>query len=60
MINVNQKKILKKISHGKQVETTPFDLRTINALVKRDFARLISNKKGTFVKITAKGKKLLN
>lgn len=59
-INKNQKDVLKKISDGKQVEMCDFDQRTINALVRRDFAKIISNKKGQFVKITAKGKKELN
>ena len=60
MINVIQKKILKKISDGKPHETKGFDLRTINALVRRDFAKLTSNKKGQFVKVTTKGKKAIN
>jgi len=59
-INDTQKKILKKISDGKQHEAGGFDLRTINALVRRDFAKLVSNKKGQFVKVTAKGKKAIN
>jgi hypothetical protein len=59
-INTTQKKVLKKISDGKPWETTKFDLRTINALVRRDFAKLTENKKGQFVKVTAKGKKALN
>jgi len=59
-INVPQKKTLKKISDGKQHEAASFDLRTIKALVRRDFAKLISNKKGQFVKVTAKGKKAIN
>lgn len=59
-INTNQKKVLKKISDGKQHEAKGFDLRTINALVRRDFAKLTSNKKGQFVKVTAKGKKAIN
>lgn len=60
MINDTQKKILKKISDGKQHEATSFDLRTIYALVRRDFAKVTSNKKGQFVKATAKGKKAIN
>jgi len=58
-INKTQTSILKKISDGKQHECS-FDKRTIGALVRRDFVKLISNKKGEFVKITAKGKKVLN
>jgi len=37
-----------------------YDLRTINALVRRDFVKITENKKGTFVKATAKGKKAIN
>ena len=59
-INIPQKKTLKKISDGKQHAADNFDLRTINALVRRDFAKLVSNKKGDFVKVTAKGKKAFN
>lgn len=59
-INKGQTKTLKTISDGKQHAASDFDLRTINALVRRDFAKLVSNKKGQFVKITAKGKKVLN
>ncbi|MGW8178158.1 MAG: hypothetical protein ACWGQW_05205 [bacterium] len=58
-INKNQKDVLKKLSDGKQ-HTCDFDKRTVGALVRRDFIKLISNKKGDFVKITAKGKKELN
>jgi hypothetical protein len=60
MINDTQKKTLKTISDGKQYATDDFDLRTINALVRRDFAKLVVNKKGQFVKVTTKGKKAIN
>ena len=53
------KDVLKKISDGKQHECS-FDKRTVGALVRRDFIKLISKKSGDFVKITAKGKKELN
>lgn len=59
-INDTQKKILKKIADGKQHEACDFDLRTINALVRRDFAKLVNSKKGQFVKVTTKGKKAIN
>jgi len=59
-INKNQETTLKTIADGKQYAVTEFDLRTINALVRRDFAKMTETKKGQFVKITAKGKKILN
>ncbi len=59
-INVAQKNVLKTISDGRQLDTVGFDLRTIKALVRRDFVKLIDNKKGQFVKITAKGRKFAN
>ena len=62
-INENQKLILKDIvKRGGNVDITAanYDLRTINALVRRDFAKLAANKKGQFVKVTPKGKKALN
>jgi len=60
-MNTTQKKVLKKISDGKRHETCDFDLRTINALVRRDFAKLVAGKNGSrYVKVTAKGKKAIN
>jgi len=62
-INITQKSALKDIvKRGGNVDVIEanYDLRTIKALVRRDFAKLVSNKKGQFVKITAKGKKVLN
>ena len=59
-INTTQKKVLKMISAGKRVALDPFDKRSVNALVRREFIKLISNKKGDFASITAKGKKVLN
>ena len=58
-INENQKNVLLKITHN-QIETSAFNKQTVEALIRRDFAKLISNKKGEFVKITAKGKKALD
>jgi predicted transcriptional regulator len=59
-INAVQKTVLKKISKFTQVATGDLDGRTIRALVHRDFAKIVANKKGEFVKITAKGKKAIN
>lgn len=59
-INITQKTVLKKISKSTQVATCDLDKRTIQALVRRDFAKIITNKKGEFVKVTAKGKKAVN
>jgi len=59
-INTTQKKILKDIvKRGGRIDVAEanYDLRSIQALVRRDFAKLISNKKGNFVTATAKGKK---
>lgn len=59
-INTTQKTVLKTISKSAQVATCDFDKRTIRALVRRDFAKIITNKKGEFVKVTPKGKKALS
>lgn len=63
MINTTQKQTLKDIvKRGGNVSITDanYDLRTINALVRRDFAKLTEKKSGQFVKVTTKGKKAIN
>ncbi len=60
-INTIQKRTLKDIvKRGGKVDVIKanYNLRTVQALVRRDFAKLTSNKKGNFVIATAKGKKL--
>lgn len=60
-INTTQKSTLKDIvKRGGRVDVTTYDLRTLNALVRRDFAKLAENKKGQFVFATSKGKKAIN
>lgn len=62
-INITQKRTLKDIvKRGGNVDVASanYDLRTIRALVRRDFAKLIDKKSGQFVKVTTKGKKALN
>ena len=59
-INETQKTVLKDIAHGNQVDMSTFNKGTATALVRRGLVRLITNKKGDFIKITVKGKKELN
>jgi hypothetical protein len=62
-INITQKKTLKDIAkRGGSIDVIAanYDLRTIKALVRRDFAKLFEKKNGTFVKVTAKGKKAID
>lgn len=63
-MNKKQNKALKTIKTKGTAPIADFDLRTVNALVRRDFVKLITKKVGKekveFAKITAKGKKIFN
>ena len=60
-INDVQKNILKDIvKSGAKVEAKGFNGNTLNALAKRGLVKITENKKGKFVAITAKAKKVLN
>lgn len=62
IINQKQTDTLKSIiKTGKiNVVEADLDLRTIRALERRGFAKLMENSRGTFVSPTSKGKKVLN
>lgn len=63
-LNKSQTTYLKKISKiDSGLELVPrggVDMRTVNALVRRDFVKLFTKKSHHVAKITPKGKKYLN
>jgi len=61
VVNQKQKEVLNKVMKlGGKVSLAEVDKRTAGALETRGLVKLSENKKGQFVSLTAKGKKLLN
>lgn len=60
-VNKSQKSILKDIVKiGGKADAAGFNGNTLNALSKRGLVKITENKKGKFVAVTAKAKKVLD
>jgi predicted transcriptional regulator len=63
VVNKKQKEVLSgvmKLGGKVNLAEKPVDKRTVGALESRGLVKLSENRKGQFMSVTAKGKKLLN
>jgi len=59
-INEKQTSVLKTIVAVGPTPTENYDKRVLGALGRKEFVKVSENKKGSFVRATAKGKKFIN